>query len=99
MSVPNYRRFVSECFIQNFERQTALREDEIYGLYISWCLLNNEKTGPSASLWAAMEELGHRKQQDSTGSTEWPGLNITGPAAVEYILASQPSLLYGPNPA
>ncbi|WP_458781190.1 hypothetical protein [Arthrobacter sp. D3-16] len=93
MSVPNYTRFLSECLIQDPERQPGLREDDIYGVYVSWCLLNGQQPGSTASLWAAMDQQGHIKQHRGAGRDEWPGLSIKGPAAVDYILSSQPSLL------
>lgn len=93
MSVPNYARFLSDCFLQDRERQPALREDDIYGVYVSWCLLNDQQPGPAKSLWAAMDQRGYMKQHRDTGRHEWPGLSMKGPAAVDYILTSQPSLL------
>jgi len=93
MSVPNYARFLSECFVQDFERQPALREDDIYGVYVSWCLLNGQQPGPATSLWAAMDQKGYTKQHRDTTRQEWPRLSMKGPAAVDYILRSQPSLL------
>jgi hypothetical protein len=93
MSVPNYARFLSECFVQDIERQPALSEDEVYGVYVSWCLLNGEQPGSTSSLWAAMDQCGHSKQHRITGRHEWPGLAMRGPAAVDYILSSQPSLI------
>lgn len=92
MSTPTYARFLSECFVQDSDKQPALREDEIYGLYISWCLLNAEQPGPTTSLWTAMHQQGHSKLERNTGRHEWPGLAMKGPAAVDYILSSQPSL-------
>lgn len=93
MSVPNYTRFLSDCFFQDRERQPALREDDIYGVYVSWCLLNGQKPGPATSLWVAMDQRGYMNQHRETGRPEWPGLSLKGPAAVDYILTSQPSLL------
>lgn len=93
MSVPNYARFLSDCFLQDRERQSTLREDDIYGVYVSWCLLNGQQLGPATSLWAAMDQRGYMKQHRDTGRHEWPGLSMKGPAAVDYILMSQPSLL------
>lgn len=93
MSGSYYTRFLTECFVRNPERQLALSEDEIYGVYVSWCMLNGRQPGPARSLWAAMDERGHAGQQRGTGQHEWPGLAMKGPAAVDYILSSQPSLL------
>jgi hypothetical protein len=93
MSVPNYTRFLSDCMILDPDRQPGLPEDEIYGVYLSWCILNNEEPGSSKSLWAAMSRHGYAKQPGTAGRYLWSGLTMTGPAAVDYILASQPSLV------
>lgn len=92
MSAPNYREFLSECLVAVPAKQRGLSEDDLYGLYLSWCLLTARKPGPTASLWAAVREEGYR-QQHRCGRNEWPELCMTGPAAVDYILSSQPSLL------
>ena len=92
MGASNYPRFLSECITRVPEKQAGLHEDEMYGVYLSWCLLNAEKPGPTESLWAAMRQEGH-VQRNSAGRNVWPELSMTGPAAVDYILASQPSLL------
>ena len=91
MSVPNYTRFVSECLIQDPARQPSLSDDEIYGVYLSWFILNKEKPGSSKSLWAALSRHGHMKQPHTGGHHIWPGRTMTGPAAVDYILMSQPA--------
>jgi hypothetical protein len=91
MSVSNYSRFLSECIIPAPGRQPGLLEDEVYGVYVSWCLLNSQQPGPENALSAAMEQQGHAKQGAVRG--RYAGLAVTGPAAVDYILASQPSLV------
>lgn len=92
MSAPSYRLFLTECLAPVPEKQPGLNDDELYGLYVSWCLLNRRKPGPTAALWAAMRREGYR-QESRGGRNLWPGLSMTGPAAVDYLLASQPSLL------
>ncbi|GAC1378467.1 MAG: hypothetical protein NVSMB43_20210 [Pseudarthrobacter sp.] len=93
MSVPNYNRFLSECFIQDPAKPSGLRDDEIYGVYISWCMLSKETPASSKSLWAALSRNGHMREPHTPGHYVWPGLTMTGPAAVDYILMSQPSLV------
>jgi hypothetical protein len=93
MSIPKYSRFLSDCFMSDLERQPALREDEVYGVYLSWCMLNAEQPGSTTSLWEAMHKQGHTKQHRTSGRHEWPGLSMKGPAAVDYILSSRPTLL------
>lgn len=93
MSDQNCSRFLSECITCNPENQPGLREDEIYGVYLSWCLLNAETPRPEPSFWAAMNQHGHPHSGSAPGRRVWPGLATTGPAAIDYILSSQPSLL------
>lgn len=91
MSVSNYSRFLSECIVQAPDRQPGLLEDEVYGVYVSWCLLNRKHPSSESALSAALEQLGHIKPAGVRG--RYAGLAVTGPAAVDYILASQPSLV------
>jgi hypothetical protein len=93
MNVPGYSRFLSESITHDPERQTGLRGDELYGVYISWCLLNSEKPGSSAAFWAATKRQGYGARHRRTGRYIWPGLAMTGPAAVDYILSNRPSLV------
>lgn len=82
MSASNCRRFLSECIARVPGKQPGLGEEEIYGVYISWCLLNAEKPVSTKSLWAATRQEGH-KQRHNAGRNEWPELSTTGPAAVD----------------
>jgi len=93
MGVANYSRFLSECITRVPGKLPGLSEDEMYGVYLSWCLLNAEKPGSNKSLFAAIRQEGHTPQQHSDGRNRWPELSLTGPAVVDYILASQPSLV------
>ena len=43
--------------------------------------------------WAAMAQSGHHQRRLHAGHYFTPGLGMTGPAAVDYILSSQPSLV------
>ncbi|MDQ0924658.1 hypothetical protein QF038_003166 [Pseudarthrobacter sp. W1I19] len=91
MSVSNYSRFLSECIVPAPDRHSGVLAEEVYGVYVSWCLLNREKLGTESALGAAMEHEGHVKQGGVRD--RYPGLAVTGAAAVDYILASQPSLI------
>ena len=92
MSALNCTRFLSECITCNPDNQSGLREDEIYGVYLSWCFLNRETPCPEPSLWAAVDQHAHHDTGNHPGRRVWPGLATTGPAALDYILSSQPSL-------
>jgi hypothetical protein len=93
MSVQNSVRFLSECIACAPGKQPGLSDDEVYGVYLSWCLLNAETPCSDGSLWAALSQQGYADTQDAPGRRVWPGLAMKGPAAVDYILSSQPSLV------
>lgn len=93
MNVRNCSRFVSECVTSVPGKEPGVREDDMYGVYLSWCLLNAENPLSSESLWAAVRQEGHMLKHCSDGRSEWPQLSLAGPAVVDYILASQPSLV------
>ncbi|GGI03092.1 hypothetical protein ACFFGR_14500 [Arthrobacter liuii] len=58
--------------------------EEPYGLYTSWCVINQHPTGTESNFWAAM------KYRITPGCN---GLRMKGPAAADYILASYPGLV------
>lgn len=93
MSVENYPRFLSECITSDPDKESGLRDEEMYGVYLSWCALNGKQPGSDHAFWAAVTELGHSRNYHNDGHHVWPGLTMTGPAAVDYILSSQPSLV------
>jgi hypothetical protein len=93
MSTPDYPRFLSECIIHDPDEQPGLRDDEMYGVYLSWCLLNQKQPAPEHAFWAAMTTRGYIQKHHSVGRHICPGLGMKGPAALDYILSSQPSLV------
>lgn len=85
MSANHFDRFVEESLTMERDAEKGLSEDELYGLYTSWCLLHELTPGQPDALWAALKE--HRiEPQDN-------GLGMTGPAAADYILSSEPDLI------
>lgn len=94
MNADTYLRFMSECIIKDPDKESGLRDEEMYGLYLSWCALNGKKPSSDHVFWSAIKELGHtRNYHHDDGHHLWPGLSMTGPAAVDYILSSQPDLI------
>lgn len=63
---------------------SSLNDDRLYGLYTSWCFINQQAPGMEKSFWAAM------KHRITPGSN---GLRMKGPAAADYILASCPGIV------
>jgi hypothetical protein len=85
MTSTHFDRFLMEAVTTGRETDGGLGEDELYGLYTSWCLINQTQPETPQALWAALEE--HRINPGDNG------LAMTGPAATDYILASAPELL------
>ena len=84
MTTPHFDRFLSEALTTERESDTGLGKDELYGLYTSWCLINQYRPQSSRSLWAALRE---RRINPADNR-----LTMTGPAATDYILTSAPNL-------
>jgi hypothetical protein len=87
MSDLQYSRFLSECMTHDPDRPTGLLGEEMYGVYISWCLLHGEAPASGTAFWAAMKRQGCGGRQRHAGRYVFPGLAMTGPAAVDYILS------------
>ncbi|MCU1515883.1 MAG: hypothetical protein JWQ75_604 [Pseudarthrobacter sp.] len=88
-----YTRFLAECITVDPGRDFGLKEDEMYGVYVSWCLLSRVSPGAPAVFWASMAQSGHEQRLLDAGRYVRPGLGMRGPAALDYILSSQPSLV------
>lgn len=91
METPDYARFVQDCIAAGAPGDHRLTEDQIFGVYLSWCELLSQTPGPCESFWEAMSVLGVDERHEDNRYMR-RGLRMTGPAAVDYILASQPSL-------
>lgn len=82
MEITHFDRFLLEATVGDTTYR-ALEADCFYGLYISWCLLNDIAPVEDIAFRAAMRRCGVK-----------PGSNqrrMTGPAATDYILASYPA--------
>lgn len=80
----HFDRFLSEALTTTRVTDNGLDKEELYGLYTSWCLINQRQPEPAEALWAALK--GHQiKPHDNT-------LAMSGPAALDYIVASSPDL-------
>ena len=92
METPDYARFVQDCIAADTLDDHMVTEDQLFGVYLSWCTLLGQDPGPSESFWAAMSRLAVHEQRGD-GRHMRAGLRMTGPAALDYILASRPSLV------
>lgn len=93
MSITSYSRFLSECIIHDASQQLGLRDDEVWGVFLSWCSVTGQQPGGEENFWEAMHNLGLGRTSSDDGGYICRGLTMTGPAAVDYILSSQPSLV------
>lgn len=81
----HFEAFLSQAVDEGRDTEAGLDPDELYGLYTSWCLLNNEDPRPPESLWQALKA--HRiKPADNH-------LGMKGQAAADYIISSAPDLV------
>ena len=92
MTSGDFARFMSDCIAADVAGDRGLTEDEIYGVYISWCVLHCVRPRPCGEFWAAMSGLGLNERRRINRHYVRPGLRMTGPAAVDYVLASRPGL-------
>lgn len=93
METPDYAAFAKDCIANDMTEDQGLTDDELYGLYLSWCILERQAPSSCKALRAAMLRLGFQERRRSGRRCIRPGLRMTGPAAVDYILANRPSLL------
>ena len=85
MAVSHFDRFLNEATAPDQHGGATLKKDQLYGLYTSWCLLNQSTPADAADFWTAMKAR-HIRPSDSR-------LRMTGPAAADYILSSYPALV------
>lgn len=76
--------FLSEATYPDQASEHTLDRDHLYGLYTSWCFINQQALSPEDSFWAAMRD---RINPDRNC------LRMKGPAATDYIMASYPGLV------
>jgi len=91
METSDYTRFIRDC-IADTTADHGLTEDQLYGVYLSWCGLQRQPPTPCESFWTAIAQGLQARGTNSHGNI-WPGLRMTGPAALDYILSSRPSLV------
>lgn len=96
MTSRNFADFISDCIAADTAGDPGLTEDEMYGVYISWCGLHSLCPKRCGEFWAAMSGLGLNERRRINRRYFRPGLRMTGPAAVDYILSIRPGLA-GPD--
>ncbi|MHA7200322.1 hypothetical protein [Arthrobacter alkaliphilus] len=84
MAVSNFGRFLDEATIPNLDPTRRLGQEQLFGLYLSWCRLHDNVPASETDFRAAMKQ--HRIRSSDSGF--W----MTGPAATDYILSTYPVL-------
>lgn len=83
MTVSHFDRFLIEATTPDLDPTHRLSEDQLYGLYVSWCRLNHRLPASDADFRAATRQHhGHVSRR-----------RMTGPAAADYILATYPVMI------
>lgn len=84
MAHSQFDKFLHEATTCDRDSDFTLARDPLYGLYTSWCFINQRAPRTEAAFWTAM---GRRIDPDHNG------LRMKGPAATDYILTSYPGLV------
>ena len=85
MADTQYDQFLQEATTRDPDVNRTLGRNRLYGLYTSWCFLNQAAPRPEDAFWAAMKSKRIHPERN--------GLRMKGPAAADYILASYPGLV------
>lgn len=85
MSNSHFDVFLAQSIHEKRDNEAGLSRDELYGVYTSWCLLNNEEPQAPEALWAALKA--HRIAPAHNH------LVMKGPAAADYIVTSAPDIV------
>ncbi len=82
---PHFDAFLGEAVNTDPGSDNGLDREELFGLYISWCLVTGRLPQPAKALWHALHERGITPGRNA--------LAMAGPAARDYIVSSAPSLV------
>ena len=77
--------FLQEATTVEEQSDSALGRECLFGLYTSWCFLNQSTPRSETAFWTAMRVRGIHPNRNQ--------LRMKGPAAADYILASSPALV------
>jgi len=83
MAASHFTKFLDEATVPEFGTDCPMSADCLYGLYVSWCLLNGMEAELDVTFRAAM----HRAGIDVHDCR----LRMVGQAAADYILSSYPA--------
>ncbi|GGI02768.1 hypothetical protein ACFFGR_16885 [Arthrobacter liuii] len=74
--------FLREATSSDPGSEKGLSAEELHGLYTSWCIINVCPAESAEALWAALTSRGILPGNNT--------LAMTGPAAADYSLSSEP---------
>ncbi|MDJ0318946.1 hypothetical protein [Pseudarthrobacter sp. PS3-L1] len=77
--------FLCEALSADPGSEEGLNREHLFGLYMSWCVLNDQEPLAAQSLW--MELRANHIDPDKNS------LSMTGAAALNYIVSSAPDLM------
>jgi hypothetical protein len=83
MAASHFTLFLAEATVPDSDTDCPMSADCLYGLYVSWCVLQGIEAEPDFIFRAAMGRAG----VDVHGGR----LRMVGPAAADYILSSYPA--------
>jgi hypothetical protein len=86
MATDNFARFLQECLVVEEDTEEGLDLDTLYGLYISWCRLENLERIPERA-FGSMLRRHHLHWGRYEGNWVLVGLRMVGPAARDYVLS------------
>ncbi|BCW20844.1 hypothetical protein NtRootA9_35520 [Arthrobacter sp. NtRootA9] len=84
MANSQFDLFLQEATYLDEAPGPGMSRDRLYGLYTSWCFINQQSPGPESKFWAAMKHRINPKHNS---------LRMKGPAAADYIVSTYPDLL------
>ena len=85
MAHRHIRVFLSEAVSADPGSEEGLSREQLFGLYTSWCVLNDQEPLGVHMLW--MELRAHHVDPDKNS------LAMTGEAARDYIVSSAPDIV------
>jgi hypothetical protein len=83
MAHSHFDTFLTEATYLDGTPDTTLEPDRLYGLYTSWCFINQQQLGTESAFWEPMHQRVHAGNN---------GLRMKGPAGADYIMATYPEL-------
>ena len=84
MAHSQFDQFLQEATYFDQASESTLDRDRFFGLYMSWCFINQQAPGAESRFWSAMKERMPKGRK---------GVRMTGPAAADYIVTTFPELV------